>query len=151
MVKVIYDENNLEETKIIDDYYRFKYLIKDFSDTYMKFLSKYDYDLLTEDEERVLAENAIKHNIWSFSKNDIDFVFDTIRMIYENDFFTNADLLLYLDLSHMINLVIIRSESSLKTDLFERAVQKLCVSTFRLFYVMKKMKFLQFHAKFRDQ
>lgn len=108
MVKVIYDENNLEETKIIDDYYRFKYLIKDFSDTYMKFLSKYDYDLLSEDEERVLAENAIKHNIWSFSKNDIDFVFDTIRMIYENDFFTNADLLLYSDLSHMINLVIIK-------------------------------------------
>lgn len=108
MVKVIYDENNLEETKIIDDYYRFKYLIKDFSDTYMKFLSKYDYDLLTEDEERVLAENAIKHNIWSFSKNDIDFVFDTIRMIYENDVFTNADLLLYSDLSYMINLVIIR-------------------------------------------
>ncbi len=74
----------------------------------MKFLSKYDYDWLSEDEERVLAENAIKHNIWSFSKYDIDFVFDTIRMIYENKFFTNAELLIYADLSQMINLVMIR-------------------------------------------
>lgn len=103
MVKNIHDENDLEEAKMIEDYYRFKYLMGDFSDIYMKFISKYNYDSLTYIEQKIITENAIKHNIWSFSKDDIDFVFDTIRMIHEIDIITNDELLFHSKLFQKID------------------------------------------------
>ncbi len=106
MVKNIQDENDFEEAKMIEDYCKFKYLMEDFSDTYKKFISKYNYNSLTSIEQKIIAENAIKYNIWSFSKDDIDFVFDTIRMIFKIDICANDELLFHLKLFEKIDYII---------------------------------------------